>query len=146
MCYASKQKISLIDLWLPFWISSVLPSCNHFVCTSFFVDIYIIMIVFYLESWSHERSYISNWYPLFFHVHRYISFFQFLVASWKDLFWVRILFSYILMHSLAVKIIFPHACLDEGFAISIGIPPLDKVIISYLHHGLSQALVLNLFF
>ena len=31
---------------------------------------------------------------------------------------------------------FPHACLDEGFAISIGIPPLDKVLISYLHHGL----------
>ena len=61
----------------PFWISSVLPSCNHFVCTSFFVDIYIIMIVFYLESWSHERSYISNWYPLFFHVHRCISFFGF---------------------------------------------------------------------
>ena len=28
------------------------------------------------------------------------------------------------MHSLAVKIIFPHACLDEGFGISIGIPPL----------------------
>lgn len=42
------------------------------------------------------------------------------------------------MHSLVVKIIFPHVCLDEGFAISIGIPPLDKVIIAYLHHGLSK--------
>ena len=58
---------------------------------------------------------------------------------------MRILHSCILMHSLVVKIIFPHACLDEGFAISIGIPPLDKVLISYLHHGLSQALVLILF-
>ena len=38
---------------------------------------------------------------------------------------------------------FPHACLHEGFAISIGIPPPDKAIISYLHHGLSQALVFN---
>ena len=36
---------------------------------------------------------------------------------------------------------FSHACLHEGFAISIGIPPPDKAIISYLHHGLSQALV-----
>ena len=58
---------------------------------------------------------------------------------------MHILFSYILMHSLAVKIIFPHACLDKGFAISIGIPPLDKVLISFLHHGLSQALVLIFF-
>ena len=49
------------------------------------------------------------------------------------------------MHSLVVKIIFPHACLDEGFDILVGIPSLDKVIISFLHHGLSQALVLNLF-
>ena len=49
------------------------------------------------------------------------------------------------MHSLAVKIIFPHACLDEGFSISIVIHPLDKVLTSYLHHGLSQALVLILF-
>ena len=47
------------------------------------------------------------------------------------------------MHSLVVKIIFPHACLDEGFSTSFGIPPLDKAIISYLHHGLSQALVFN---
>jgi hypothetical protein len=38
---------------------------------------------------------------------------------------------------------FPHACLHEGFAISIGIPPPDKAIISYLHQGLSQALVFN---
>ena len=37
--------------------------------------------------------------------------------------------------------IFSLACLDEAFAISIGIPPLDKAIIVYLHHGLSQALV-----
>ena len=36
---------------------------------------------------------------------------------------------------------FPHACLHEGFAISIGLPPPDKAIISYLHQGLSQALV-----
>ena len=35
---------------------------------------------------------------------------------------------------------FPLACLDEAFAMSIGIPPLDKAIFFYLHHGLSQAL------
>jgi hypothetical protein len=35
---------------------------------------------------------------------------------------------------------FPHACRDEAFASSIGIPPLDEAIIIYLHHGLSQAL------
>ncbi|KAE8791389.1 hypothetical protein D1007_34219 [Hordeum vulgare] len=28
---------------------------------------------------------------------------------------------------IVVKISFPHACLDEGFDISIGIPPLDKM-------------------
>ena len=28
-------------------------------------------------SFTHERSYISNWYPLFFHAHRCISFFSF---------------------------------------------------------------------
>ena len=38
---------------------------------------------------------------------------------------------------------FSHACPHEGFAISIGIPPPDKAIISYLHQGLSQALVFN---
>jgi hypothetical protein len=35
---------------------------------------------------------------------------------------------------------FPLACLDEAFAMSIGIPPLDNAIILYLHRGLSQAL------
>ena len=35
---------------------------------------------------------------------------------------------------------FPHACLDEAFAMSIGIPPLDEAIFFYLHRGLSQAL------
>ena len=37
---------------------------------------------------------------------------------------------------------FPHACLYEAFAILIGIPRLDEVFIFYLHHGLSQALLL----
>jgi hypothetical protein len=35
---------------------------------------------------------------------------------------------------------FSLACLDEAFAISIGIPPLDNAIILYLRRGLSQAL------
>ena len=39
--------------------------------------------------------------------------------------------------------IFSLACLDEAFAISIGIPPLDKAIIFFLHHGLSQGLVIH---
>ena len=38
---------------------------------------------------------------------------------------------------------FPHACLYEAFAILIGIPRLDKAFIFYLHHGLSQALLLT---
>ena len=37
---------------------------------------------------------------------------------------------------------FPHACLYEAFAILIGIPGLDEAFIFYLHHGLSQALLL----
>ena len=37
---------------------------------------------------------------------------------------------------------FPHACLYEAFAILIGIPRLDEAFILYLHHGLSQALLL----
>ena len=40
---------------------------------------------------------------------------------------------------------FSHACLDEAFAMSIGIPPLDKAIIFSLHLGLSQALLLMCF-
>ena len=39
--------------------------------------------------------------------------------------------------------IFSLACLDEAFAISIGIPPLGKAIILFLHHGLSQVLVIH---
>ena len=39
--------------------------------------------------------------------------------------------------------IFYLACLDEAFAISIGILPLDKAIIFFLHHGLSQVLVIH---
>ena len=34
------------------------------------------------------------------------------------------------------------ACLDEAFAILIGIPSLNKAIIFFLHHGLSQVLVI----
>ena len=37
---------------------------------------------------------------------------------------------------------FPHACLDEAFAILIGIPCLDDAYAFYLHLGLSQVLVL----
>ena len=40
---------------------------------------------------------------------------------------------------------FPHACLYEAFAILIGIPRLDEAFIFYLHHGLSQALLLIYF-
>ena len=38
---------------------------------------------------------------------------------------------------------FPHAYLYEAFAILIGIPHLDEAFICYLHHGLSQALLLS---
>ena len=74
-----------------------------------------------------------------------LSYFISLVAPWNRLSWVRILYRCILMHSFVVKIVFPHACLDEAFAMSIGIPPLDKAIILYLRHGLSQALLLMCF-
>ena len=74
LCFQAKD---LIDIFMTsFWISSlfllVTISCVH---PSLWI--YIIMIVFYLESFTHERSYISNWYPLFFHVHRCFSFFSF---------------------------------------------------------------------
>ena len=38
---------------------------------------------------------------------------------------------------------FPHAYLYEAFAILIGIPRLDEAFIFYLHHGLSQVLVIH---
>ena len=38
---------------------------------------------------------------------------------------------------------FPHACVYEAFAILIGIRHLDEAFIFYLHHGLSQALLLS---
>ena len=38
------------------------------------------------------------------------------------------------------------ACLDEAFAISIGIPPLDIAFTFYIHHGLSQVLVIHFAF
>ena len=38
---------------------------------------------------------------------------------------------------------FPHACLDEAFAILIGIPCLDDSYVFYLHLGLSQVLVIH---
>ena len=38
---------------------------------------------------------------------------------------------------------FPHACPYEGFAILSGIPRLDEAFFFYLHHGLSQALLLS---
>ena len=41
---------------------------------------------------------------------------------------------------------FPHAYLYEAFAILIGIPRLDEAFIFYLHHGLSQVLVIHLAF
>ena len=54
--------------------------------------------------------------------------------------------SHILLHLDALlcgEDYFPHACLYEAFAILIGIPHLDKAFIFYLHHGLSQALLLT---
>ena len=41
---------------------------------------------------------------------------------------------------------FPHAYLYEAFAILIGIPRLDEAFIFYLHHGLSQVLVIHFAF
>ena len=38
---------------------------------------------------------------------------------------------------------FPNGYLYEAFAILIGIPRLDEAFIFYLHHGLSQVLVLH---
>ena len=129
----------------PFWISSVLPSCNHFVCTSFFVDIYIIMIVFYLESFTHERSYISNWYPLFFHVHHCISFFSFWWLRERICFECVSYFPTSWCTLWPWRLFFLMLVLMRVLPFSISIPPLDKVLTSYLHNGLSQALVLILF-
>ena len=49
------------------------------------------------------------------------------------------------MHSFVVNILFLLLVLMRP-SISFGIPPLDKAIIVYLHHGLSQALVFKLLF
>ena len=56
---------------------------------------------------------------------------------------------YILLHLDALlcgEDYFPHACLYEAFAILIGIPRLDEAFIFYLHHGLSQVLVIHFAF
>jgi hypothetical protein len=53
---------------------------------------------------------------------------------------VYVLSHWILIHSLAVKIIFFMLVLMRPLPFLIGIPPLDEAFIYYLHHGLSQAL------
>ena len=57
-----KQTSYVHIIWLPFWISSLFSLLTNFVYTYFFVDIYIIMIVVYLEKYIHKKSYISTWY------------------------------------------------------------------------------------
>ena len=66
-----------------------------------------------------------------------------LVAPWKLLPWVRVLYRCILMHSCVVKIFFLMLVLTRLFAILIGIPRLDEAFAFYLHHGLSQILVIH---
>ena len=132
MCYALKQ----ISYWYIYdFLVDILffPFCNYFMCISFFVDWYHFI---YLESYTLERCYIFSGYP-----YSFTSTFPWclcemiylecrsFVASWCTLLRWRYCFSL--------------ACLDEAFAISIGIPPLDKAIIFFLHHGLSQVLVIH---
>ena len=92
---------------------------------------YIIMIVIYLESYTREPSYISSWYPYFFHVHHFILFLY--------LWWLRgsICCMSACLTSLHLSaLMFGEDCCPRAC--------LDKPIISYLHHGLSQALIFNL--
>lgn len=137
MCYAFKQRSYwyIYDFLLDIlFLRVVTISCVY---PSLWID--IIMIFIYLEPYTLERNYISRWYP-FFHDHLVFLVFISLVAPWNRLSWVRILFPCILLHSFVVKIVFPHACLDEAFAMSIGIPPLDNAIINWYHQLVSFSL------
>ena len=124
MCYAFKQRSHWYILWLPFGYR-IISFSNYFMCTSFFVDI------IYLESYTHERSYISSWYPY--------SFMSTISFSFLYLWWLRgsICCMSACITSLHLSALMfgedycPHAC-------------LDKPIISYLHYGLSQAFIFNL--
>ena len=88
-----------------FLLNILFLPCATISCVHPSLWIYTIMIVFYLESYTHERSYISRWYP-FFHDHLVFLVFISLVAPWNRLSWVRILYHCILMHSFVVKIVF----------------------------------------
>ena len=43
----------------------VLPFSNYFMCTCFFLDVYLTIVI-YLETYTHEKCYISIWYPISF--------------------------------------------------------------------------------
>ena len=125
MCHAFKQRSHWYILWLPFWY--LIPSfCNYFMCTSFFVDI------IYLVSYTRERSYISSWYPYSFM--STISFTLYIYFWWLhgSICWMSACLTSLHLSALMFgEDCCPHAC-------------LDKPIISYLHHGLSQALIFSL--
>ena len=92
--------------------------------------IYITMIVIYLESYTRERSYISSWYP-----YSFMSTISFSFYLW----WLcgSICCMSVCLTSLHLSaLMFGEVCCPRAC--------LDKPIISYLHHGLSQALIFNL--
>jgi hypothetical protein len=98
MCYAFKQRSHWYIVWLPFGYL-ILSFSNYFMCTSFFVDI------IYLESYTHERSYISSWYPYSFMSTIPFSFYIFGGSVEVSVVWVRVLPLCILVHSCLVKTI-----------------------------------------
>ena len=99
----------MISLWISYHFLFATISCVH---PSLWID--VIMIFIYLESYTLERSCISIWYPLLSRP-PFRSCFISLVAPWRCVSWVRILYRCILMHSFVVKIIF-FSCLSwRGF-------------------------------
>ena len=111
------------------FFSCVTISCVH---PSLWID--IIMIFIYLESYTLERSYIFSGYPNSFTSTFSFSIY-FLGGSVKGFVLSADLISLHLVALFCGEDCFPLACLDEAFAISVGIPPLDEAIFSIFTVG-----------
>ena len=116
------------------FFSCVTISCVH---PSLWID--IIMIFIYLESYTLERSYIFNGYP-----NSFTSTFSFSVyflgGSVKGFVLSADLISLHLFALFCGEDCFPLACLDEAFAMSIGINNWYQQLVSLLLMKLSFSL------
>ena len=62
MCYAFKQR-SYCRIYV-FKLDILLFLLVTILCVHVSLWMYIIMIVVYLETYTHEKSYMSYWYPI----------------------------------------------------------------------------------